>query len=191
MSHFITETYISIRLSFFYSKKLTKFLCKFRSHIVNIRSVTACSNTKFKDPCNWTRSTMGFSALKASNSLINSLIWLEFELAQNIMSVLVIWKYTDNLIKNEGAILRTTFYPVQVYGKIFQHSMAIISEVDSPIWSEFKRVWDLYACPDYLGQVMRKCVLCHLLPRSLISIFVVCCLDSIICILTLSKVSRV
>ena len=38
------------------------------------------------------------------------------------------------------------------------------------------------------GQIKRKCVLCH--PRSLISTFVVRCLDSMICILALSKVSR-
>ena len=41
---------------------------------------------------------------------------------------------------------------------------------------------------EHMGQVMRKHVLCH--PRSLISTFVVRCLDSMICILAISKVSR-
>ena len=49
-----------------------------------------------------------------------------------------------------------------------------------------------------MGQVMGKCVLCHMLTtkvqsahlRSLISTFVVRCLDSMICILAISKVSR-
>ena len=52
-----------------------------------------------------------------------------------------------------------------------------------------------------MGQVMRKCVLCHPYannkganqpahPCSLISTFVVRCLDSMICILAISEVSR-
>ena len=46
---------------------------------------------------------------RASNSVINNPISSEFELAQNIMSALVLWKYDENPIKNEGAILRTKF----------------------------------------------------------------------------------
>ena len=51
----------------------------------------------------------------------------------------------------------------------------------------------------YMGQVMRKCVMSYANnkgahqpahPRSLISTFVVRCLDSMICILAISKVSR-
>ena len=48
-----------------------------------------------------------------------------------------------------------------------------------------------------MGQVMQKCVLCHMQktkgadqpahPHSLISTLVVCCLDSMICILAISK----
>ena len=58
---------------------------------------------------------------------------------------------------------------------------------------------DLRLCCSYMGQVMQKCVLCHmpttkvqisLCIHGLISIFIVRCLDSMICILDLSKISR-
>ena len=43
----------------------------------------------------------------------------------------------------------------------------------------------------HLGQVMRKCVLWHMrTDRSLIGTFVVRCLDSIIPVLAISKISR-
>ena len=46
-----------------------------------------------------------------------------------------------------------------------------------------------------MGQVMRKCVLCHMRTSKvqisgLISTFVVRCLDGTVCLLALSKVSR-
>ena len=41
----------------------------------------------------------------------------------------------------------------------------------------------------HLSQLIRKCVLCHMHPRSLNSAFVVRCLDSIIPTLAISKVS--
>ena len=56
-------------------------------------------------------------------------------------------------------------------------------------------LYQSFSSEEHLGQVMRKCVLCHMRtikahPRSLISTFVVRCLDSVICILAISKVSR-
>ena len=48
----------------------------------------------------------------ASNSDVNGSIWPEFELFQDFMVVLVTHKFEDNLIKSEGANLRTTFSPL-------------------------------------------------------------------------------
>ena len=55
----------------------------------------------------------------ASNSKVNSPIWPEFELIRDYMTVLVTCKFEDDSIKSEGAILWTTFSPLQVYGKYF------------------------------------------------------------------------
>ena len=54
-------------------------------------------------------------------------------------------KFEDDLIKSEGAMLRTTFSPLQVYGKISHRPRASNSEVNSLIWLEIELVRDFKA----------------------------------------------
>ena len=62
-----------------------------------------------------------FRHSRASNSEVNSPIWPEFELIRDFMAVLISCKFEDDLIKSEGATLRTTFSPLEVNGEIFHH----------------------------------------------------------------------
>ena len=43
---------------------------------------------------------------------------------------------------------------------------------------------------NYMSRVMRKCVLCHMRTRSLISAFVVRCLDSVMSVVSVTKISN-
>ena len=58
------------------------------------------------------------------------------------MGVLVTCKFEDDSIKIEGAILRTAFSPLYVYGKHFHCSMMSNSEVNSPSWPKIDLVRD-------------------------------------------------
>ena len=49
---------------------------------------------------------------RASNSEVKSLIWSEFKLIPDFMSVLVICMFEDDSVKSEVAILQTTFSPI-------------------------------------------------------------------------------
>ena len=67
------------------------------------------------------------------NSEVNSPIWPEIGFIRDFMAVLVTCKFYEDPIKREVAILRTTFSPLSVYGKIFHHSSASNSKPNSPI----------------------------------------------------------
>ena len=94
-----------------------------------------------------TRLTYGvFPHSRANNSQVTSSIWPEFEIAREFMDVLVTCKFEDDLIKSQGAILRTTFSPLQVYGFFFfRRSKASNSKVNGPIWCEVEPVRDFMA----------------------------------------------
>ena len=49
---------------------------------------------------------------RAANSAVLGPIWPNFELVRDIMNVLVTCKYEEDLIKNEGARVDTTFSPL-------------------------------------------------------------------------------
>ena len=53
-----------------------------------------------------------FQDSKASNSKVNMPIWLEFELVQDFMLVLVTPNCYEDPIKNEGNIVSITFSPL-------------------------------------------------------------------------------
>ena len=74
---------------------------------------------------------------------MDSLIWLEFELVQDFMAVLVTCKIDEDRIKSEVAI--QTFSPLQVYGKNFRRSWVSNSTVNSLIWPEIKIIRDFMA----------------------------------------------
>ena len=55
------------------------------------------------------------------------------------MTVLITCKFVDDLIKSQGAILWTTFSPLEVLGKIFCYSVwASNSKQNSLIWPEIE-----------------------------------------------------
>ena len=86
-----------------------------------------------------------FRHSRASNSDVNSPIWQKFELIWDFMAVLVTCMIYEDPIKIEVAVVRTTFPPLEVYGKIFRHSRASNSDVNSPIWQKFELIWDFMA----------------------------------------------
>ena len=49
---------------------------------------------------------------RATNSAVLGPIWPNFELVRDVMNVLVICKYEEDLIKNEGTRVDTTFSPL-------------------------------------------------------------------------------
>ena len=49
---------------------------------------------------------------RAANSAVLGPIWPNFELVRDLMDVLVTCKYEEDLIKNEGARVDTTFSPL-------------------------------------------------------------------------------
>ena len=49
---------------------------------------------------------------RAANSTVLGLIWPNFELVRDVIDVLVTCKYEEDLIKNEGARVVTTFSPL-------------------------------------------------------------------------------
>ena len=49
---------------------------------------------------------------RAANSAVLGPIWPNFELLRDVMNVLVTCKYEEDPIKNEGARVDTTFYPL-------------------------------------------------------------------------------
>ena len=51
-----------------------------------------------------------FRCSRADNSAVLGRIWLKFELVQDIIDVLVICKYEEDPIKNEGARVLTRLY---------------------------------------------------------------------------------
>ena len=75
---------------------------------------------------------------------MDSPIWLEIELIQDFMAVLVTYKIDEDRIKSEVAIIQT-FSPLQVYGKNFRHSWVSNSTVNSPIWPKIEIIRDFMA----------------------------------------------
>ena len=61
---------------------------------------------------------------------------------QDFMAVLATCKFDNDPIKNEDAIVSTTFSPLQVYGKIFRHSRASNSEANMSILPHIELVRD-------------------------------------------------
>ena len=59
------------------------------------------------------------------------------------MVVLIIRKNEEDLIKNEGAKVWTTFYPLQIYGLFDRRSRAANSAVLGPIWPNFEILRDI------------------------------------------------
>ena len=53
-----------------------------------------------------------FRRLRAANSAVLGQIWLKFELARDIIDVLVTCKYEEDPIKNEGVRVLTRFSPL-------------------------------------------------------------------------------
>ena len=49
---------------------------------------------------------------RAANSIVLGPIWPNFELVRDVINVLVTCKYEEDLIKNEGARVFTTFSPL-------------------------------------------------------------------------------
>ena len=49
---------------------------------------------------------------RAANSAVLGPIWLNFKLVRDVMDVLVTCKYEEDPIKNEGARVVTTFFPL-------------------------------------------------------------------------------
>ena len=78
---------------------------------------------------------------RASKSDENSLMWLEVELIQDFMVVLVTCKIDEDWIKGEVAIVWTTLSPLSLWGK-FHRSRASNSKEDSPIWPEIELIRD-------------------------------------------------
>ena len=72
----------------------------------------------------------------ANSSEVDSPKWLNFELIGDFMAALIIIKILDNMIQNESPIFRTTFSPLKVCRKLFQHLTAINSEAKCPICQE-------------------------------------------------------
>ena len=52
-----------------------------------------------------------FHHSRASNSKVNSPIWLKIKILQDFMPVLIICKFDEEPIKNEDTIDQTTFSP--------------------------------------------------------------------------------
>ena len=65
--------------------------------------------------------------LRAANSSVLGPIWPNFELVRDVMDVLVICKYEDYPIKNEGARVVTTLYIniLDAKGQITQESAVV------------------------------------------------------------------
>ena len=81
-----------------------------------------------------TRLYLDFSFSKADNSLVNDRIWLNFELVQAFMIVLLTCKNEEVSIKNEGARVATRLY------LDFSLSKADNSLVSDRIWFNFELV---------------------------------------------------
>ena len=89
-----------------------------------------------------------FWCSRVSNSEVNIRICSEVELVQDFMPILVTCKFDDNPIKNEGAIVCTTFAPLLVYGNVWPSRMSN-SEGSNPVWPETELLWD-FIHPHYL-----------------------------------------
>ena len=61
--------------------------------------------------------------------VVSGRIWLKFELIQAYMHVLLSCKNEEDPIKNEGARVFTTFFPLKVNGEFFRRSRAANSAV--------------------------------------------------------------
>ena len=48
----------------------------------------------------------------AVNSAVLGPIWPNYELVRDVIDVLVTWKYEEDQIKNEGARVATSFFPL-------------------------------------------------------------------------------
>ena len=53
-----------------------------------------------------------FIRSRAANSAVLGPIWPNFELIRDVMGVLVTCKYEEDPLKNEGARVLTTFFPI-------------------------------------------------------------------------------
>ena len=73
--------------------------------------------------------------LKKTYSAVVGRIWLKFELVRDIINVLVICKYEEDPIKNEGARVLTRLYDV-----FFRRSRATNSEVSGGILPKFELI---------------------------------------------------
>ena len=70
-------------------------------------------------------------------------IWLNFELIQAPIHVLITCKYEKDSIQNSGENVMTSFSPLKVYGIFFIRSRAANSSVLGPIWPNFELVRDV------------------------------------------------
>ena len=86
--------------------------------------------------------TCFFQRSRAGNCEVSRQMWLLFELVRDVMPVLVSCKFDEDPIKNEGAIVSTTFSPLWVYGKIFRRSRASTSEAIIPFRPDVEFVRD-------------------------------------------------
>ena len=70
-------------------------------------------------------------------------IWLNFELIQALIHILITCKYEKGPIKNSGENVMTSFSPLLVYVIFFIRSRAANSAVLGPIWPNFELVRDV------------------------------------------------
>ena len=75
-----------------------------------------------------------FRRSRAGNSEVLVQLWLKFKLARDIIDVLIICKYEEDPIKNEGARVLT------IYGVFFRRSRANNSEVSGGILPKFELI---------------------------------------------------
>ena len=71
---------------------------------------------------------------------MKSPIWPEFKLVPDFITVLIMCKFENDLIKNEVAIIRATFSPLYIYRKNFHGSRANNSKVNRLIWHEIELI---------------------------------------------------
>ena len=76
-----------------------------------------------------------FRHSRAAYSAVLGRIWLKFKLLRDIINVLVICKYEEDPIKNEGARVLTSLYDF-----FFRRSRATNSEVSGGILPKFKLI---------------------------------------------------
>ena len=83
-------------------------------------------------------------------------IWLNFELIQALMHVLITCKYEKDPIKNSGENVMTLFTPFKVYGIFFIHSRAANSVVELGQISNSSKLSCMSSLPASMKRIRSK-----------------------------------